>query len=120
MMGSDDPAFDLNWNAQLLRRLQTAKNLQSAPAKDTQRKTTAADCTVHAEYGPDQIVRYDRAGKWWLESSTPLTARRRLSLAGAVQLASQWPPECVYLNRPGGQAFDRAFRAVLDDLGDDL
>lgn len=38
MMGSDDPAFDLNWNAQMLRTLQAAKNLRPSPAKDPRRK----------------------------------------------------------------------------------
>jgi hypothetical protein len=69
------------------------------------------DRTAHAQSGSDQIVRYDRAGKWWLESTVPLTPRRPLTLASAAHLARVWGPECVFFDLPGGGRFDKLVRS---------
>jgi hypothetical protein len=69
------------------------------------------DRTVHATtlHGK-QIVRYDRAGKWYLEDP-PGRWRVRISLATAVCEAAQFG-SYVYLGKPGGKRFDAAVRAA--------
>jgi hypothetical protein len=71
-----------------------------------------SDRTVHAT-APDggQIVRYDRAGKWYLEYPTGrLRPCRQIKFAEAVKLASQIG-SYVYLGKPGGRRFDAAISA---------
>lgn len=74
------------------------------------------DRVVHAELGEMQVVRYDRAGHWYLED--PGQKRQRISLSQAVVTARIWRQAGgrVYLGRPGGGSFDHKF---LDqhDLG---
>ena len=56
-----------------------------------------------------EIVRYDRAGKWYYESGS---YRRRLTLAEAVQFVtrpSEWMP-----GKPGGGAFDCRVRGKFN------
>lgn len=53
------------------------------------------DRTVHARCGELEIVRYDRAGKWWFEWNPPrMRAALRVDLDDAVVAAS------------GGKMFD--------------
>ncbi len=70
---------------------------------------TMRDRTVHAvlEDGR-QVVRYDRAGKWYIEPlGYPDTAKRRpVSLQEAVAVAAQ-TRGTVYYGRPGGGLFDK-------------
>jgi hypothetical protein len=62
------------------------------------------DRVIHGRtpYG-EEIVRYDRAGKWYVEK--PGVARRQVSLVQAVRHATK-PGSVVYLGRPGGRTFD--------------
>lgn len=77
---------------------------------DQVRPATHPDRTVHAQAtNGDELVRYDRAGKWFLEWSG---GRRRVLFAEAVALASR-PGMQVHLGKPGGAAFDRYVSAVL-------
>jgi hypothetical protein len=66
-----------------------------------------SDRTVHAILvNGAEIVRYDRAGKWYYESSS---YRRHLTITEAVEFVGspdQWIPDL-----PGGSAFDRRIRA---------
>jgi hypothetical protein len=63
-----------------------------------------ADRTVHARTAVgDEIVRYDRAGKWFIEYAG---SRRQITLAEAVGIAT-WPGATVFTGLPGGGAFDR-------------
>jgi hypothetical protein len=66
-----------------------------------------SDRTVHAELdGVGQVVRYDRAGKWYYEP--PVGRRRALTIKQAVDKAAEMV-SCggkVYLKRPGGSTFD--------------
>lgn len=70
------------------------------------------DRRVHAVFQDGgEIVRYDRAGKWWYERGD---YRRQLSLNEAVQFVSdesQW-------NRgvPGGRTFDSRVARKLEGL----
>lgn len=71
------------------------------------------DRTVHAQ-APDgsQIVRYDRAGKWYLEHP-PATATKRtaLTLARAVTVAVEAHEKggTVFPRLPGGGRFDEKY-----------
>lgn len=57
-----------------------------------------------------EIVRYDRAGKWYLENGR---GRHRITLAGAVSLATD-PGADARLGLPGGTSFDAGVRRALD------
>jgi len=67
------------------------------------------DRTVHGHNATgDPIVRYDRAGKWYLEPEGG--KRRRLSLHEAARMAALGT---VRLGQPGGTMFDAAVRQAL-------
>lgn len=67
------------------------------------------DRTVHAEYQDMEIVRYDRAGKWYLEPTIPGLKRQNVSIKKAVASA-KWGIENAngvwHMRRPGGARFD--------------
>lgn len=70
---------------------------------------THADRTVHGKTASGhEIVRYDRAGKWYLEASGD---RRRITLVEAVTFATN-PGSTVKYYRSGGRRFDAMVRAV--------
>lgn len=72
------------------------------------------DRTVHARIGRDEVVRYDRAGKWWLEQ--PHSGfRHRISFDLAVKMGvdAMASEGTVYFGRPGGSTFDRRVRAAF-------
>ena len=65
---------------------------------------TANDRRVHGRAADGtEVVRYDRAGKWWIEDADG--SRRPLSLAGAVDVMRQ-PQSIWYPGVLGGRAFD--------------
>lgn len=66
-----------------------------------------ANRTVHAEFRGEfgrmvEVVRYERAGKWWLEWDG---GRRAVSVADAATHAVS-RSGVVFLGRPGGRLFD--------------
>jgi hypothetical protein len=67
-----------------------------------------ADRVVHAEskVTDDEIVRYDRNGKWYLEPGDG-QQRSMLSVNEAVTIAVAWEGSGgrIYLDRPGGALF---------------
>lgn len=66
------------------------------------------DRRVHAVLANGgEVVRYDRAGAWYLENGAG--QHSRITLAGAVSLASG-PGATVHLGLPGGGRFDAAVR----------
>lgn len=71
-----------------------------------------SDRTVHASYPGMEIVRYDRAGKWFLEPTLPMLSCRQVSLAEAVRAALSGLDNHgqVFLGRPGGTMFDAKIR----------
>jgi hypothetical protein len=75
-----------------------------------------SDRTVHAACGEWQVVRYDRAGKWYVEYDPPrMRPAQRVSVKQAARLAVKMHREAAghfYLDRPGGATFDR----LVDDL----
>lgn len=54
-----------------------------------------------------EIVRYDRAGKWYYESPTQ---RRKITIDEAVQFIDR--DSKVFFGKPGGSTFDRKVRAT--------
>lgn len=67
-----------------------------------------SDRRVHATGTYIEVVRYDRAGKWYIEDRHR-GGRERVSLALAVQIARSLRKAGgkVHLGLPGGGAFDR-------------
>lgn len=73
------------------------------------------DRTVHAESDVLEVVRYDRAGKWYLEQKNS-DNRQYATLRQAVR-AAKWCRRSggsVYLDLPGGGRFDAMYRS--DDV----
>jgi hypothetical protein len=70
------------------------------------------DRVVHASNHEAEIVRYDRAGKWYIEYRDG--DRRRISLEQAAKFALQlYERDGVILTgKPGGRAFDRTIHEV--------
>lgn len=64
----------------------------------------STDRTVHATTPAWEVVRYDRAGHWYAETTRGLP-RRKLTIGEAVRLATEVGSE-VHLGRPGGRRFD--------------
>lgn len=70
------------------------------------------DRRVHARLVTGaEVVRYNRAGKWYLEYEDG-KKRYRLTVGDAVALAVR-PLSEVFYGLPGGEAFDRKVRAAL-------
>ena len=72
------------------------------------------DRTVHAAWSEEDLVRYDRAGKWYVEPRYE-GKRRQVTLADAVKyalLVEGNPSGRVFLDRPGGGTFDARYRAA--------
>lgn len=78
-----------------------------------------SDRTVHATCGTESLVRYDRAGKWYVEfDATERVQRRKVTLAQAVTIAANWSRRTsgeVHLGRLGGARFDAAFRRAVSE-----
>lgn len=74
------------------------------------------DRTVHADLGEAEIVRYDRAGKWyWEPKEWMMQDRRQITLDEAVQFVSdlsQWKA-----GRRGGRSFDKRIAMKFDPEG---
>ena len=73
------------------------------------------DRTVHARGRGYEVVRYDRAGKWYVESVDG--SRRAVTLDQAVREAMDIKRARegeVLIGQPGGSAFDRKLRRSLN------
>lgn len=68
------------------------------------------DRRVHARYTDMEIVRYDRAGKWYLEPTIPGLKRQHVTISDAAR-AARWGIANADGSHtpgiPGGGAFDR-------------
>jgi len=73
------------------------------------------DRTVHAHCDCQEVVRYDRAGKWWIEMRDG--TRYPVSLSEAVSEAAgcEMCDGAIFYGRRGGTAFDRNVRKALGD-----
>lgn len=73
--------------------------------------TGDVDRTVHATSSTgDEVVRYDRAGRWWLERADGTRAPLRLTTAVAEAIVIARTGGRVHLGRLGGGRFDAAYR----------
>jgi hypothetical protein len=78
-----------------------------------------SDRTVHAETAYAEIVRYERAGIWYVEdtpnSATP-TCRTRMRLRHVVEWVTEQPQNEVtyHFGRQGGRLFDSYVKAELE------
>lgn len=76
------------------------------------------DRTVHAEWGDMKLVRYDKAGKWFIEYDPPrLRSARQIRLHDAALLALEMVRHGgqIMLGKPGGAAFDRSVKRAHED-----
>lgn len=74
-----------------------------------------ADRCVHVRLvDGTEIVRYARAGKWYIER--PDTLRAWLSVSDAASWALE-PGADVFTGRPGGRMFDAAVRRLWASQG---
>lgn len=81
-----------------------------------------ADRTVHATYPGMEIVRYDRAGKWYMEATgdgyvdAELGLKRRQLGIGSAAEQAIWALANggqVFFGRLGGSTFDKKVRDGL-------
>jgi hypothetical protein len=76
-----------------------------------------SDRTVHAKCPGMEVVRYDRAGKWYLEPTNSPSPRQRVSIDDAVAYAC-WALHhnngTLHLHMPGGGTFDSKVLRRLD------
>lgn len=82
-------------------------------------KNVRSDRTVHASYPGMEIVRYDRAGKWYLEPSDPSLRRQHVTIDRAVS-AALWARANggkVFTGLPGAKAFDSRFQKAVSKYG---
>lgn len=90
--------------------------LASNPAS----RSSDGDRRVHASAMGEEIVRYDRAGKWYIELVSPsLDAglRKHVGIGEAVSRALELRDQGgeIHLNLPGGGFFDARVRASIQD-----
>jgi hypothetical protein len=81
-----------------------------------------SDRMIHAAAGEMEIVRYNRAGKWYVEYSSPrMRPSRHVGVNEAARLAVELERDgrgCIYLGVSGGSAFDRKVKALSgSDVG---
>lgn len=75
----------------------------------------SGDRTVHGLMKDGSaIVRYDRAGKWFIEG---YDQRAPITIGEAVELATERGAQ-VFLGRPGGKSFDARVRRAQEGAGD--
>jgi hypothetical protein len=78
------------------------------------------DRTVHAETGYAEVVRYDRAGKWYVEDKgnhmvRPLGWRTQLRLSEVIEWMQDQPKGevTVHWRKRGGKQFDAAIHRLI-------
>lgn len=70
---------------------------------------------IHAETDVERIVRYNRAGKWYIEGDFDGGWRMQVPISQAVARAIQLRDFFggkIHLGCPGGQTFDARVRAA--------
>ena len=73
-----------------------------------------SDRTVHARLSDgSDIVRYERAGKWYIEyPARSLMPRQQIGIETAVKLVKRDRGSRHFPNLPGGSAFDRKMESL--------
>ena len=81
------------------------------------------DRTIHAAAGEWLIVRYDRAGKWYVEYEPKRDREREhIGVGEAARLAGDWEEVAagtIYFGAKGGTTFDRLIRKRQAANGED-
>jgi hypothetical protein len=72
-----------------------------------------SDRTVHAVSERHELVRYDRAGNWYVER-TDQPGWVPVSVVQAARFAADHC-QVVHLGLPGGRTFDRLYLAMLQE-----
>lgn len=73
------------------------------------------DRTVHAVMSDgSQLVRYDKAGKWYQEWLGPHPRRLAMTLGEVVTEAVE--AVLVFYDQPGGGSFDKRLKAALAEV----
>jgi hypothetical protein len=67
------------------------------------------DRRVHAECATFEVVRYERAGKWYVESKVPLVPCEHIGVSQAAHraIAAEVLGGEINYGVPGGKVFDR-------------
>lgn len=86
-----------------------------------------SDRTVHAETPAAEVVRYERAGVWYIEDKAQgvyrgADWRTRMPLKHIVEWITEQPQRGVkyYFGRPGGRLFDKYVRDEITRIGGHL
>lgn len=81
-----------------------------SPVPENMRDT--ADRTTHASSkdGSVAVVRYDKAGRWWLERSDGTRAPLRLATAVTEAIVLEADGGTIHFGRHGGSQFDNKVR----------
>lgn len=77
------------------------------------------DRIVHARWAQMEVVRYDRAGKWYLEPVGAVSPRQQVTLKQAAEYAVWARNEReghLYLDMPGGSRFDLLVDRMLNGI----
>lgn len=83
---------------------------------------THGDRRVHAEDEQTEVVRYERAGKWYLEPKDPTQRRRHVTIGEAATYAARmvrYFGGTLHTGVTGGAAFDRLVKGAGEGLGGD-
>lgn len=80
-----------------------------------------SDRTVHASYPGMEIVRYDRAGKWYFEPTESTLPRQKVTVRQAAEAAvwalGYYNNDAEVFERKGGKRFDQL---LMDGLAKEL
>ncbi len=80
------------------------------PHRRSREGSVTSERTVHAETERFQIVRYERSGKWFVESKVDARPPERVRVDTAAWRAVDAEEALggtVYMERPGGRRFDQ-------------
>lgn len=75
------------------------------------------DRTVHAACDCQEVVRYNRAGKWWIEMRDGTRYPSSLAEAVSEAIGCEMCDGVIFFDRPGGTTFDRKVKAQLTSRG---
>ena len=102
--------------AALLHRAAVVDEREQVAAHKNEDVMTSDGRTVHASCDSlaVDLVRYDRAGKWYIEPRDKSLPRQQVCIVDAVRTAMYWWTigGTPHFDRPGGVAFNRAIRKL--------
>lgn len=95
-------------------RRTAARGGNSHGGRPVMTSTKTEDRRVHASDAAYEVVRYDRAGKWYLEAKDG-SSRGHISLSEAIRFAMdlQSSGGMIHFRRPGGTTFDARVKRLM-------